>query len=375
MLKKAVSLILLVFILVSVTGCWDTININDTNIITTILVDREDDQIVLYMEIANTDSSGKSSEDGGEKFVVVKAGGENIVEARANLDRRFDQPIYLGAARVLILTRNLTDFDIVDYFNRFRAEVKQRKKILTVTTDDKPEDIFKIGEASGESTGFYIEEMTKSLQDQGKIFLRPTGRYLENLSSNYSCFIIPSMSVDDNTIAHSGYSVVFGSRTIGNIPHEKSKGLHLLRVDNANLNYQIPFEDNYYTVRVQAKGRKVRPQYENDEVSFDVNLMFSIEVMYSNSRHPCSIDAEKLAGIRTEIEKVIKNDIEGTIYDSQKVHRCDYLGMDDEFQGSFPTEYEKLDWDKIYSDIPINVSIHSEIHTGNLMDYDHNETH
>ena len=142
MLKKAVSLATVLCLLLS--GCWDAKDINDQNIVTTILLDKVLDRYVFYIEIANTDSSGKSSGEGGgsgggDNYVIVKAEGSSIVEAGNALERKLDQPLFLGATRALILTDNLASYDVSEYFNRIRADIRYRKKVLTVTTSCVPE--------------------------------------------------------------------------------------------------------------------------------------------------------------------------------------------------------------------------------------------
>lgn len=373
MLKKAVSLATVLCLLLS--GCWDAKDINDQNIVTTILLDKVLDRYVFYIEIANTDSSGKSSGEGGgsgggDNYVIVKAEGSSIVEARNALERKLDQPLFLGATRALILTDNLASYDVSEYFNRIRADIRYRKKVLTVTTSCVPEEIFKISENSSESTGFYIEEMLKSLVAWGNTFIRPTSRLIENTSSRYSSFVIPKVKVSDNTIELAGYTVMLHSKAVGTIPVEESKGLVYLKNNKARWDYQIPYGGSEYATEIRLAGKKIKPHYDNGEISFDLDLKFDAEIFYSNVRLPLVVDEKTISGLKEEITKILKDEIDSTIYKSQHVFNSDYLSFEDEFHIAYPSEYHKINWYEEYKNARVNTKIKLKLRVQDIMDYE-----
>jgi len=57
----------------------------------------------------------------------------------------------------------------------------------------------------------------------------------------------------------------------------------------------------------------------------------------------------------------ITRQIESAVYKSQKEFGVDYLGFGEAFKRSDPHAFAKLDWDKTFTDIPINVEVTASV--------------
>lgn len=377
MLKKVFSILLTVTsLLLFMTGCWDALDINKKNIVTTVLLDKKNDNYIIYIEIANTDSarSGSNEPAGGKSYITISAEGETIAAAREALEKKMDSPIYLGAARALILTENVANEDVAEYFNRLRADIEYRKKVISVTTSSDPKALFKFSEESGESVGFFVEEIFKNLVNLGQTFYRPTARFIENLASRYSCFLMPNIVIEDKIILINGYSVMKENKRVGMIHVKDTKGLIFLKSSNAEWRYVITHEDIKYTIKVKIAGSKIKPKYKDGKISFDIDFKMLSYLEYFDSSKNDKYNEKIKKILEGELEKTIKKEIENTILQSQKEYKCDYLSFDDEFHIAYPSIYHKLDWEKEYENINVNVNVKAELDTQIFINYENHKS-
>ncbi len=112
------------------TEAGDSRDINDKLIVTNIAVDKKDGEIWFYLEFANI-QQGQSSGGGGgsgQQYSTVKGRGKTLTEARANLNRQLDKPIFLSTARTLLLTEDFAREHLVEYLYRRSGERRTRKR-------------------------------------------------------------------------------------------------------------------------------------------------------------------------------------------------------------------------------------------------------
>ncbi len=374
MAKKLFNLIIILIMLLPLNGCWDAREINKRAIVTAVVLDKKGDKYDFYLEIANTDSSGSngnSNTGDAPKYRIIKGEGATLPKAREDLERQLDKPIYLSSIRTLILTENINGDDLVDYFNRLRENVDYRKKVMTVTTTEDPEELFKTLNDEGISVGFYAEDLILDIEREGQTFLRSTMRLIENISNVYSCFIVPRIGLNNKSLGLEGYAVVGGKHFIGFIPKVECHGLIYLKNPHAKWTYVLDYEGTEYTVLAELKSKKIKPKYANGKISYDMEFKINGNLMYYNKPVPDLAPPETLRKLEEILEDKIKMDINDAINTAKNIFNWDYLSFDDEFYISYPAIYRKLDWRREFSKININLNVHATIKAKSLRDYNH----
>jgi Ger(x)C family germination protein len=366
---KAVAMMILLFVLL--TGCADSVDINDKLIVTTIIFDKKDGDIWYYLEIADTAAS--QSKDTGssasDKYFVMKGHGKTLVEVRDNLDTQLDKPLYLSGVRALVFTESFAKEHLVEYLYRFRVDETYRKKGLTVITKEEPEEMFKSAHEKNDSVGFQIEGILKTLEKTGKSFSRTTIRLLENLSSEYTGFLIPCVGLRHENLALIGYSVVSGPAVTGFIPLEESTGMTFLKTDKPKFHFIVPYNDMNFTIEVVLTKRKIKPSYENGKISFDIGMDCKAEVLYGDKKTPYYFEETAAAEVAETLSGMLKEQFSDAITRAQKEFSCDYLQFDDVFRVKYPVEFESMDWQKEFPGTSMNMDVKVELSTRWGLDY------
>jgi Ger(x)C family germination protein len=346
------------------SGCWDSTDINSKNIATAIGIDRQEDEHILTTEIANL-TDEKSSEE--EKYSIFEGKGNSFADARFNLNYKLANPVYLGTVRMLFLTIPLAENGVEEYLYRLRNLHEYRKNAMVVTTFDKPKDIFSIQQNSDRSVGNISESMIEYLEKAGESFSVTASNMIEWLSSDNQDFLIPNMDINEDDLIITGYSIIHRGVYLGFIPSEVAKGAVILLNKNAKCFFAIPFEDRIATVEANLKGKKIDVDYKDEKLTLDIKLKFDSVVKYLSNN---VIYGEKENQIvNSELNKMLKEEVQTAIYQSQKKYKSDYLRFNEYFRIKYPNEYKEIDWYKVFSVAQINISIENELDPGGEFDY------
>ena len=370
MVKKAIYMVGIFALMLSVSGCWDANDINEASILTTVLLDKQDGEYVFYVEVANTEASGgtEGQSTQAEKFVIVKASGKTLAEAREGLNRQMRYPIYLSAVRALVLTRNVVKEDITTYLNRLRSNNDYRKKVILVTTNEKPEELFEVFKKR-ESVGFYIEQILEQLVAANQLTRRTTGRYIEIMISSYSSFIIPNIRINGEAFEIDGFSVVLRNKLVGFVPNAEWNGIIFLNAKRPEINYVIPSDEVEYTILVTLKKRKVEPYYKNGQVSIKIRFVFDAEIEYSNGNDPSRLAEKDKKPVAEKLKKALERDIKSALETSQKEMKSDYFDFNNAFYMKYLRQYRELSWYEAYPKAKLEVETKIRIDELEIFDY------
>ena len=164
---------LLVLMLTAVclsSGCWDAKDINDKTLVTFVITDRQEEELVFYSEVPNLETGMQQQGAGGTvKFSIMSSRGRTYAEARRHMDAKMDKPVFLGTVRTLVITDRLAKYNMEEYMNRMQNMADYRKTLKVVTTHEKPGDLLSVQPENNVSIGKSVEDTIDSLLDAGKI--------------------------------------------------------------------------------------------------------------------------------------------------------------------------------------------------------------
>ncbi len=371
-LIKLCALLLLMGLAGATTVVGDSRDINDKLIATTIAVDLRDGEFWFYVEFANIEAGkGSTAGAGGVagQYYVVKSHGKTFVEARSDLNRQLDKPLYMGGVRTLLLTQRFAEDDLVHYLNRLRADETYRKKVITLTTTDELDVLFKTFNDKNQSVGYSAENTIKTLDAQGSCFLRTTSRLLENLSDAYTGILIPAVGLQGQETALTGYTVVEGTRAVGFIPIDECAGVNLLKADKAKTFYVMPYRDMELTVETCLRSRKLAATYSDGRAHFTFSLRVDAAVEYGDTKTPYDLMETDRAALIQTVEGLIIGDVQTAFYQAQDVYRTDYLQCDDAFRVKYPALFDSLDWAEMFAQAEFQVDVSVDLTINHMLDY------
>lgn len=364
--KKIVTLMLMIIIVVSLTGCWDSKDINEKRIATAVIVDKIDKDFYFYIECPDLKQAEQTSNEEKEsQFILIHGKGETFIEARADLDNKLGKPTFLGSVRTLVFTNDMAKHGFTEYIHRLQNMVVYRKAIGIVTTSTKVDDLST--SENDEAIGYAIEEIIETLTSSGQAVKITTSQILELFYCKNICFIIPNIDIKNQHLALTGYTVIVKGKYRGFIPIKESNGLVFFLNDKAEFKYIVPFGENEATVNVQIKKRTITPYYSDDIVI--LNAEFTFESIVKNLDRDVPFDEEASLEVKENLQKLILDDLYNTVYQSKHKFGCEYLDFDEPFRIRYPNEYEEMDWTEEYLNATVHISVKTSLDPGGMMDF------
>ena len=363
--------IIIVLVLSMTTGCWDSRDIEEKSIVTTVVVDKTDIGYAFYVEIASisqsSDNQGNPQGGSIKKSIVLKSEGTDFTEAREDLDRKSSNPNYLGGDQCVILTENMAYSGIEEYMYRLRQIPDYRKTLDVVVTPEKPEDLLNANTGNKELVGFVIEDTLQTLVDSGYCVHLSLADLLEALASPYKCYFMPTIGLRDKEIALIGYSVFYGGICKGFIPIEESEGLIIMRAKNPSGTFTIPYKDNRITVETHMTKRNTDVDYIDGKITLNIKYECDAMLLYLDKNIAVTDEVTQRAS--ADLEKTLEKEISDTILKSQKTFGYDYLNFYNAFRIKYPDAAKNIDWLHLYPNAQFNVDVIVDLDTNGKLDY------
>ena len=368
-IKRLLSTLSLIMATVSLTsGCWDARDIDDKNIVTAVVVDRTDYGYAYYVEIPKIAGGGQKQESSeGNKIAKANSEGRDSIEARDELDKMMDQPLFLGAIQTVIFTDRMASYGIDEYLMRLRQIPDYRKTAHVVVTTDDPEKLLSDIPENDISIGFAINDTLQNLVDTGRLHHVTLIDILEALSSPYKHYIIPTITLVNEEATFTGFTVFSGGMKTGFIPAAETKSICFMVAKNPKVSYTVPYKDTFAAVEVSLAKKKIKPHYSEGKPSFDISLKLKAVLRYPEQNKP--ITDMDLELIRNTLQAMLEQEFSFMLIKSREVYKYDCYNLHTPFRIAFPEEYKAMDWAGEYQKASMYLSISVDLAPNDLIDY------
>ena len=248
----------LVAVLLSFTGCWDRVEVEDRAFVVAIGIDEEDGEYEVSLSVPLLKKEGQEDDEAPH---IKTATGKTISEAMKNLDAKTDKTLYYGHAKLLVLGKDLLeDADMVSSTIaalEHKDEIDLRINVLA--TNGSAKDILETKPPGEVLPGLFVAELYR---DKNKLGGVSFAMDLERLSSSYKDgVIIPKIKKTDNEetpLKLSGAVVLKESINIGSFSTKNLRGYLWCR-NHGNKNAVLTLEigDNFVPVKIEKHDTKV----------------------------------------------------------------------------------------------------------------------
>lgn len=369
MYKKIIYLLTVSVMFLQLSACKTQFDIQQRSISLGVGLDYSDGEYSFVNEYANIRGAGgqsqESGQSGGGSSSLIEVEGKNINDLVDNLYRRCEGEVFLGAIRIIVFTEEYAQNGIEPFMNRIRGYKDFRQNMYITVTGDPLKDIYSYKSKNNTSVSASIDSIIKHEEDIGNSIHTYAGEILSKISLGKTGYLIPYIKKDKDTMVLSGYAIMDNnSKIIGLIPAEKRQGIVFLLGDKTKLNYYLSHKDNNFNMVANLGKKKIKAYYQNGKIKFDINMNFIFKLEYTDYNRPVTED--DMDRLNAELKDKVKKDILETIHQAQKEYNCDYLDFYLYFRASHPDEFEKMDWNKKFSEADVNVNIKSRIKAENL---------
>ncbi len=399
MTTKRISHIVLVIVqlgfLLTLTGCWDSVELNRRAIVSGVAIDRgpTDDKkyIISFQVIVAEEISGKNAR-GTSPVALFTGSGRTMFEALANTSRQTARFLSLGHIRVLVISEKFAREGIKDITDVLERNGEMRLTSLVFISRGQPasysmstmtvfskipaNDLVEKLETTSKQFGYNykmeIDDVIRGIQVRGGgplingVYVsgpREKGDSIDNLKT-----IAPQ-----DLLKISGISAFKDDKLKGWLDGDAAIGASLLQNKIKELPILIKLKEgsyvafNVYQSQVHVKAEAADPEHP----VFTVKI--SQQATLKESFNPLDLtNPEVLNQLSVLLSKETRLKIESAISSARKL-KSDFLGFGEAMERENPRGWKKVrdHWEDIFTSCKINVESdavirHTDMRTDSL---------
>ena len=367
MIKK----ILLIFIILLLTGCYDQKELNTIAIMTATEINKINNEYIINAQVINPQSSDKTI-NVQAPFIIYEGKGKTIHEAYRNIKNQSSRYLYPNHMEILIINQNLAKEDIsqiIDFYLRI-PDVRTEFYVLIGKTDN----ILSITTPIDDISATSILETMKTNNKYLGITNFVTFNEFANMNLNKNLeIILPSIEAinyneesstiknTENTKIESLYkldnlAIFKENKLLGYLTKEESITYNVLKNKAQAILITKECQDNKNKyITIEATEIKTNISTKNKKININIKMNGNI------NENECNIklnNEKNIKNIEKEINEHIKNTISNSINNIRKKYNSDIFGFLDTIYKTDYNTYKQIknNWYKNeYKNIKINI--------------------
>ena len=375
--------IILLLIIISLTGCYDSKELNNIAILTATEINKVDDNYIINAEVVNPQAPDKQATK-ASPFIIYTGTGKTIQEAYRQIKLSSSRYLYPEHLQVLIINENLAKQDIsevLDFYLRdpsirteFYILIGRDKDILSLTTPIEEISSSSINETIKTNNRFQgvtnlttLNELTiMSLNPNNEIIL-PSIK-LKNKKKESDTEENINNTKTDTMYELSGLAIFKDNKLLGYLDNNQSISYNILKnqVKSSILTYQCE-KDNYLSAEIIDSKSKIT--IKNNQININVEANTTINESNCNLKLN---ENKNISSLEKDLAIYLKNNLENDINYIRDNYNSDVFGFLDEIYKHNYKEYLKIkdNWYKdTYKNYPINITTKINIVSkGNIME-------
>ncbi|MBP2001882.1 spore germination protein KC [Paenibacillus shirakamiensis] len=388
---KYVRVLLTLGLLVLITGCWDSIELNRRAVVSGVAMDiipGKEERIKATLQVIVADEiSGKTSR-GGTPVSVYEGEGKTIFEAVRNTSRKVPRYLSLGHISAIVISEDLARHgirDLLDFLERdaqvrstslvFIARGQQASDVMSVLTPlgkIPSGDLFQKADAASKLLGYnyrvQIDDIIRGMQASGGgpvINGVEIEGNIEDASKSTNIQQVDTPSV----LALSGIAAFRKDKLVGWLDTEQSRGVtwannHMKQTVLVTGCAKLKGNVSYSIIRSITKRKGDLGDPTHPKIHLDVRAQANIREL------DCSMDitnADNLTKLQHEVDQNIQQMIEASIKKAQRLH-TDIFEFGDLLERENPKMWKKVraQWGDLFPVTKITCEVHTVIRSAEM---------
>jgi spore germination protein KC len=372
-MKRTLLVILLpVFIL---SGCWDSIEIQNLAIITAAAIDSEENhkvKVSVQIFIPRTITSGESGEDPSLGSTFVREGiGKNLAEAISVLQTNIPRKLFWGQCKIFIFGHDLAKTGIRNELDFLIRHPAPRINSNLYVSEGKASNLLKLIPPLERYSGEVLSKFSQHQEVGVDTALSDISKDLTEASQSFSLPYIKRLKSDEyarksyETIPTIVGTAIFKKdKMIGNIDLEETRVLLWLSRKIQRSTVSIKPEENENEVIMMPTSGSVRfkPQIINNQWIMNIQIQVAASII-QNETFLSLLQEDVITKLEKGLENKLRDRISKTLEKIQKEYQADVVGFGRRFHQKYPEQWKKVKdhWDEKFPEVDVKLSVNTTI--------------
>ncbi|QCR33444.1 Ger(x)C family spore germination protein [Lysinibacillus sp. SGAir0095] len=363
---KKCNLILVCFLVLLLTGCWDQSPLTNKRLVNGISFDlTEDNQILGTVRALDIQKKGTAQFEINDELVTAKR--PALAGIAIDLNSKTGGQIDASKAHVILIGADLAKQGVLPFLEFFYGDEESYMASKFIITEGKANALLSL-EPGKSPIAFEILNELKSGEEATLIPKETIFTTWTKVVDSGMDPIIPYLKINESNVAEiSGVALFDGDKYTGvNFSREESNLLLLLlgklnKENNTVVKLEQGNKNRYISLKADKVKRDIKLAVDSDTnaIVYNLNLKLKVSIDFDSYVHDRKdkIDINKLneeiSSKLTEQAKQISMSLLET--------NCDAFGIGRELAASYPELWKEIEWKKEYKNIKINPKIDVEI--------------
>lgn len=366
---KKILFIILSSTIIFLTGCWDSVEINERIFVTAVGLDLNTDPnaegryLVTYV-YPNIGALGKNPSQKETKIIkstTAIAGSDGSRQ----LTTRVQNPIYLKHLKVFVIGEELfKNPDLIkEYFDGVARDPRMNRKIGIIVAQGRAKDVLstKVEELA------IIGGQLNSMLNNDKVAARFTKRTFSSIMKDFQfsrASLAPRAVPKKDEYKLSGAGILKDYKLIGWIGEKENRAIAIAKGDFKSDIIDVKYNDviGTYVITDHISNKKIAKEKDNLKVNLNISLEGYLQ-QYKLGEDISIFNIKFINNLEEEIEKKIEKEIQNVVNKLQNEYNADALGIGEYLCKFQPDIWEvvKDEWDEIFPSIDIKVNVVAKI--------------
>lgn len=391
-MKKLLICFLSILSLITMSGCWDSVEYENLAMISAIGIDYnvETDEFTVSLQKmiskkeANGDGEGSKPSAGGTG-VVHAIKNKTIYGAISESQTVITNKLFFGCAKALIIGEDAAKYKLMDIVDLMDRTPTLREEINIVIVQNAEETLCTDDSANPSPSGIEISGLIKQSINTGTA--RPVSAmdFQEMLAIGGLEAVAPRIKTSSNEKPEvkggteenirsseerigneliSGLAVFKGAHFVGYMDEKESLGYLLITGVKLSKLKTAASSDNaddfaYYYIKKSSSSMSVKLEDSLPVVYLKVSITAELRKNTNNCEEEILLP-EKMEKMESELEDSMRSDIEASLVKCQKEYNSDVYGFGFKLFREDPKLWREKyegEWDSLFPNIPVKTEV------------------
>lgn len=374
MIKKSISFsCLLILLLFTLTGCYDSNGIENFYYIVAIGIDKSENNLIsLSIQIAKTTSSSDAATSQSSEYKIYTVDCESIEAGINILNNYLNKKINLSHCSAIIFSEEIAREGLKGYINILGNDTEIRPSCNLLISSAKAYDVLEKVSNSGESFSSRLYQyILQSVDYTGYTIDSTFTNFFSRINTEQMQATAIYTVVDGDTIQNSGAAIFKDDIMVGTIsPLQTIAQLMITNELNAcMISIKSPFqEDEFIDLNLKKCTSSL---IDVDLINHTPYITIDISIKGSINSSGEAFDytlPENIALVEKAANKYLETLIKEYLYTISKEYNSDVVGFGGILASKFLTndEYDKIEWNDVFKDSFFKVDVDTHITSSHL---------
>lgn len=363
------------FILFCLSGCWNYKELNEYSIVTGIAVDKKDDEYEVSVLISNAPKNSTDNSSSESQIVVYSGTGKSVFAALKDVGLISPKELYMNSFSIFVISEDVARDgvdSVVDFFLRYSSS--RNKFFVVISKDVEAKNTLKIMTHLTNFPSQGISDNIKSTTDlQGTIAKMGFDKLISILLRDGINPVISSVQVIGDIEEGSKTENLESSAPktyikIGNLAifrddklvdwanHDESLGINMINGEISEMFLNVEYNDGYVVVDTTSFSPEIKTNIKNNKPHVEINL--SGEARIIEVKGEIDLQNDKVINeLQKKCNKLIKSNVKKAINLAIK-NETDIFGFGLKFKQNHYNYFKnvKNDWDEKLDEIDFKIN-------------------